>query len=225
MAIQVTLIFTQHKANGACSSDALLQLIEAVNPEVIFEELSFENYRLAYEELSLNNLESVAIRKYLAKKAVKHIPVDTYEPPLAYHNELDSMYEKFLFGAGEYSFRLKAVLDQKESWINYHGFQFLNSPQNELLFDQIEVLKEKALKNINNDKLFLIAQTEKEVQEKREDAILDNSYRYCKENIFSQGLMFIGSGHQKSIKKKIQERIAAEEFKINWSYLQESLIT
>lgn len=221
MASQVTLIFTHHKENGTCSSGALLELIEAARPEVIFEELSIENYRLAYEEISLTNLESVAIRKYLAIKTVKHIPVDTFELPVGYYKELDSMYQKVLFKAGEHSYRLKSLLDQKETLINHFGFHFLNGPKNELLFEHIEALKEKSLNRLNDEKLFLIAQTEKEVLEKREDVILDNIHRYCKENKFSKGLMFIGSGHQKSIKKKIQERIGFDEAKINWSYFHD----
>jgi hypothetical protein len=33
--------------------------------------------------------------------------------------------------------------------------------------------------------------------------------------------MFIGSGHQKSIKKKIRERVETENLKIDWSFLPE----
>lgn len=159
MEFQVTLIFTQHIENGACSSDTLLQLIEAVKPELIFEELSLENYRLAYEEMSLNNLETVAIRKYLAYHEVEHIPVDTYELPKDYQRDLDSMYDKLISSVGEDSFRFRSILDWKESWINQYGFHFLNSPQNELLFEDIESLKEKALSKLNDDRLFRIAQT------------------------------------------------------------------
>lgn len=225
MEIQVTLIFTQHIENGTCSSDALLQLIEAIKPEVIFEELSLENYRLAYEEMSLNNLETVTIRKYLAFHEVEHIPVDTYGLPKDYQRDVDSMYDKLINGVGEHSFSFRSILYRKEFWINQYGFHFLNSPQNELLFEEIESLKEKALSKLNDDRLFRIAQTEKTIIEKREDTILDNIYRYFREKEFSKGLMFIGSGHQKAIKKKIQERIAKEETKINWRYFQDLIGT
>lgn len=225
MAIQITLIFTQHETNGACSSDALLQLIEVIKPEVIFEELSLENYRLAYEEMYLNNLESVTIRKYLASQAVEHIPVDTYELPKDYYKDMGAMYKRLTSSANEYSFGLRSILDRKESLINQYGFHFLNSPQNELLFEQIEILKQRALEKKNDENLYRIALSEKECLEKREDTILDNIYRYCKEKDFSKGLMFIGSGHQKSIKKKIQERIATEEENINWSYFQDLVDT
>lgn len=221
MEIQVTLIFTQHIENGTCSSNALLQWIEAVKPEVIFEELSLENYRLAYEEMSLTNLESVAIRKYLASQAVEHIPVDTYEFPKDYYKDLGSMYDRLTSSANEHSFGLRSILDQQKSLVYQYGFHFLNNPQNELLFEEIESLKEKALNMLNDDWLFRIARAEKECLEKREDVILDNIFRYCVEKEFSKGLMFIGSGHQKSIKKKIQERIAKEETKINWRYFQD----
>lgn len=216
--IRLTLIFTRHKSIGICSSEALLQLMHAVDPEVIFEELSLENYELAYGKQTLNNLEPEAIRKYLSIKPIWHIPVDTYNLPSDYYTKVDFLHSKLTRNAGEQSFHLRNFLDRMESQIYHHGFHFLNSNQIELWFERLEELKEKALEKLKNSNLYEISQLNKDIIEKREEVILDHVYKYCTENEFSRGLMFIGSGHKKSIRKRIQSRIESGENRISWSY-------
>jgi hypothetical protein len=224
MALNVTLILTQHNENGVCNSDTLLVIVESINPEVIFEELSHTNHHKAYIENSLVMLESIAIKKYLKNHDVEHIPVDTYDLPRDYNNNLTLIYGRLTKSAGEHSFQFRGLLDQKESVINQYGFQFLNSDQNEKLFENIDILRERILDILNDEKLFRIARLEKEVIEKREDVILDNIYKYSKENTYNNAMLFIGSGHQKSMTKKITELIKTEETKVNWNYFSD-LIT
>jgi hypothetical protein len=201
MALNVTLVFTQHEENGFCSSSALQKIMEEVNPKVIFEELSHSNYHKIYIEKTLITLESSAIMKHLKNHDVKHIPIDTYDLPQGYYVNIDYMYDKLLHNAGVHSYRFRSLLDQKESVINQYGFLYLNNDYNDKLFENIDMLKERILDTLNDKKLFRIAHLEKEVVEKREDVIIDNVFNYSKENGCSNGLMFIGSGHRKSIKR------------------------
>lgn len=216
MVFNVTLIFTQHQENGICTSDALLQIIESINPEVIFEELSHANYYKAHIEKTLNNLESVAIRKYLTNHDVIHIPVDTYDRPNNYERDQDHLYSKLTGSVGVHSFHLRGLLDQHASVISELGFHFLNSIENEKAFEKMDTLKESILNTLNDENLYRIARLDKQVVERRENEILDNVYNYSKKNTYSNALMFIGSGHRNSIIKMIEERNKTEDIKINW---------
>lgn len=216
MVFNVTLIFTRHKELGVCTSDALFQIIESINPEVIFEELSEALYEEAYSAKTLNNLESVAIRKYLTNHDVVHIPVDTYDRPKNYDRDQNHLYNKLTESVGIHSFHFRGLLDQQSSLISEYGFHFLNSSKNEKYFENMDALKEKILNTLNDENLYRIARLDKDVIEKREEVILDNVYNFSKKNTYNHALMFIGSGHRKSIMKKIEDRNKTENIKINW---------
>lgn len=224
MALNVPLIFSRHEESGFCTSDVLLQIIERVNPEVIFEELSSSLHHEAYVDKTLNNLESLAIIKYLTDHDVIHIPVDTYDLAKDYYKNLDYMYDALVNSAGEHSFHFRNFLDRQASLGNRRGFSLFNSNQNDKLFEEMSILKERALEALDKENLHQIARLEKYVVEKREDVMLDNIYKYSKENKYAKGLMFIGSGHRKSIMKKIEERKKTEDIKIDWRYFSD-LIT
>jgi hypothetical protein len=225
MRREITLIFTRHKETGDCNSDALLQILDSVKPEVIFEELSHALHHEAYVDRTLNNLESVAIRKYLANHDVEHIPVDTFNRPENFDKEQDKLNRKLTGGVGYDFFQLKGLLDQLESIVHQYGFHYLNSEENEKTFAKLDLLKKGVLDKLDDENLYRIARLEKRIIENREDVILDNVYKYSKENHFSKGLMFIGSGHRKSIMKKIKEQNETEDTKINWKYFQDLMIS
>jgi hypothetical protein len=61
----ITLSFTQHTECGDCNAAVLHNIIKQVQPDVIFEELSNENFSRAYELETLHNLKSTAIKHNL----------------------------------------------------------------------------------------------------------------------------------------------------------------
>lgn len=73
----ITLIFTKHEEDGNCNSMELYEIIESINPEIIFEELSDSNFRKCYHEKNLITLETNAIKKYLQNHSIKHIEYST----------------------------------------------------------------------------------------------------------------------------------------------------
>lgn len=225
MSSNVTLIFTQHRESGFCNSDALLRIIESVEPEVIFEELCQDNYRRAYSEKTLNNLESLSIRNYTSVHDIPHIPVDTYDRPQNYDKDQSRLYGRLTSGAGVHSFHLRGLLDQHEAMITQFGFTYLNSHDNEKVFEAIDKLKLKVLETLNDEALHRMAKMVQEVIVMREDVILNNVYDYTRKNDYSNGLMFIGSGHRKSVMKKIERLMESEETKINWHFFSDLKIT
>jgi len=193
-----------HKLNGACNPDTLYDIIKVISPDIIFEELSYTNYDKVYNAKTLTTLETTAIKKYLKSNNIKHIPVDTYPMPDDFDDNIEYMLGELLnrFELQE-SFELKNLLDKQSSLISSNGFSFLNSDNNNRIFEEMDILKEKMLGKINSEKLYIIAQLEKDVIEKRENKILNNIFDYIREHTCKQALLFIGSGHRKAFIDKI----------------------
>lgn len=194
----------------------LHKIIEEISPEIIFEELSYSLFDESYKEKKLITLETNAIKKYLQNHNIEHIPVDTYNLPNSYHQELDYMYNRVINNNKIESHHLRNLLNKQSLLEMHHGFSYLNSNQNDELFEEVTILREKILKNINDENLFRIDRLEKVVIEKREYEIINNIHNYSKEHIYNQALLFIGSGHRKSIIKKIEKYELKEKIKLNW---------
>lgn len=218
--MNITLIFTRHKEGGACTSDASLKIIDFVKPDVIFEELTEAQYKAAYEDLSLNNLESAAVRTYLANHEVPHIPVDTFERPNNYDEDQNLLNHKLSTEAGYASIPLRNFLDDIIAVGNQYGFHYLNDATNDANIELLDDLKRKALRNLNKPKLDEIYRIGQEVTFKREDVMLENVYNYAAENPFENGLLFIGSGHRASMLRKI-ERTKTENTMVEWKLYQD----
>lgn len=214
--MDITLIFTMHNDAGICNSDALYKLIELVRPEVIFEELSERNFMKSYIESTLVTLETTTIKRYLASHDIAHIPIDTYNRPENYDEEVDHMFDKAFSSAGRQAFDLRNLMNTKRSLIERYGFSFLNNIQNDETHKQIQDLVEEILKIKNDERLFGIYNLNKDVIEMRENQMLKNIYEYSRQHPYKRALFFIGSGHRHSMLKKIEGLINVEELKLNW---------
>jgi len=214
----IAMIFTRHQEIGNCNSEELYKIIQTIKPEIIFEELQYSVFNEVYKENIRTTLETNAIKLYLQSHNVKHIPVDTYSRTKSFEEECDYMNEKVSNQISKESFHYRGLINNLTSLISHNGFSFLNSDQNDRLFEEIELLKVKILNSLNDENLFRIANLEKEVIEKRECEILDNIYDVSKKHIYKQGLLFIGSGHRKEIIKKFKESRKQDKIDVNWIF-------
>lgn len=213
----LNIIFTRHKGSGNCNSEELYKIIDRVDPEIIFEELSVANFYRSYKDNKLVTLETTAIKLYLLENDVKQLPVDTFERPELFDEQVEFMYDKLLNAHDQIgSENLRGLIDKRELYASRYGFSFLNSRFNDALMDEFNRLKETALTILNDENLRQINALEKNVIEKREDQMLANIYWYSKDNPYRQGLFFIGSGHRESILKKIKKFYETCNLKINW---------
>lgn len=215
----ITVISTRHADKGNCNSYELYNILEGIAPEVIFEEIPpsfFENY---YIEESRSNLESIAIRKYVANKNIRQIMVDSDDVP---SNSFFRDYERMngrvegLIDINGYNFR--TYTDEYIMLLSVYGFNFLNSILCENIQAKIDEAVAGGLKVLNNEELFQLYNKMKEINQKREKLMLDNIYYYCKNNCFNKAVFTIGNGHRRSLKMKIEEYESSENIKINWLF-------
>lgn len=204
----ITVICTRHSEVGKCNVSELQKLIEIVQPDVIFEELSPMAFNRCYVIQNLFTLESVAIKKYLEKHRVKHIPVVDSEIT----NEIEEKLNHLIRYAG-YTQLIDNLISLEENF----GFQFLNSKESIELFERIKAFENLILSQSNNDTKLLFEKVD-EIVDKYENEIIRNVYLYSKQHHYSQAILFIGAAHRKSIMQKVEEFNNSEDFKLNWSF-------
>lgn len=216
----ITLICTRHEETGNCNANELCKIIASINPEIIFEELSQANFDRSYKEERLFTLETNAIKMYLQSCDIKHIPVDTFNITRAHEEQHDNMYQRICsYNKTIERYDYRSATDELFQRAAYYGFSFLNSDHNDALFEKIRMLEEKILTLLNDERLFRVNDLRKEVIGKREDEIIQNVYNYSREHDYNQAILFIGSGHRKSMLEKIKVCEMHEHLKLNWSWV------
>lgn len=211
----VTLISTEHRASGKCNSDELYNIIETINPDVIFEEeTDDEKFQEYYNDVnSFNSLEVQTIKKYIQNHDIKHIPVDI-ETNFNY-KEWDYMFETFK----RYDVYKQAIKEHCELR-NRDSFSYLNSERCSELLDKTKMIERQLIEfsGINRNEFLRIYSSFHEEHHNREKAMIVNIYNYSKENKYNQAVFLIGYAHRKSIIEKIRKYEPKETFKLNWTF-------
>jgi len=213
----IHLFCTVHREYGRCTPEALCSIIERVVPDVIFEELSQANFDYFYHDHAPANLETNAIKLYLERHVIPHIPVDTYDLPPGYEDQLSLLYTKVMGSDGIPACRqLHTILVEEELSMALDGFDYLNSSQHDAVMKTKGMLIEQVLAVLGDDSLNAIYALEQEVIAKREIEMLTTLYRYSRAHPYGRALFFIGSGHRTSLVQKIIEFEEGQELKLNW---------
>ena len=217
----ITIVFSRHEVLGECNAHTQERIIAHLNPDVIFEELSEEQYKEAYELRTLNNLESVAIRNYTSYSKVPHIPVDTFMRPKNYNDVQDQLWNKLSSGAGtDYeSFQLRSSLERQQPLICMEGFRFLNSDRHKKEIHWLHTLKECIVRKSQDSELRKANRRFNELIDKREETILNNILNYAKDYDLSSGLLLIGSAHCLSLTEKIIDLQKIPYSEIAWKLI------
>lgn len=211
----ITLISTNHSESGKCNSQELYKIIEAIKPEIIFEEIPNNLFKIVYNDNFIlppdAPLELKCIKKYLQNYDAKNIPVDMEIAPNQSANEIfmlntfarDNDHKKFENEYNSLKFR--------------EGFNFFNSDRYLVFSETKSVIEKKALESSLHKNVLL--ETYKLFQQAidvRENVMLQNIYNYSAENQYNQAVFLLGCGHRKSIIRKIKEREKRSEIKLNW---------
>lgn len=212
----ITLVSSFHKNLGKCNPDELYKIIEEIQPEIIFEELSFNTFSFVYADSYIpNTIEAIAIKKYLKNYPIKHFPVDTY--PIN-ESDLFNGADKIAKKSIEYV----KLWNEEVTMITQNGYNFLNSKSCIELLDKIRNVEETVLLEINNLKLSREYKSESKLHNKREYEMLRNIYNYSKLYPYNKAMLICGVEHRKPLKQKILEYQTKENLKLNWTFYKQS---
>lgn len=213
---RITLIATGHKEHGICNSNELYKIIEQVNPDIIFEELSPPGFAAIYEGPRSDTLETKTIKLYLKKYPIAHFPVDLDGNELVdrrFKIEIVEMLELFAGSPGynDLSIQLNNLSEQL-------GFSYLNNEQCRELLKSKHLLEEVILRNMNYEKLFQTYNRWLEINDLRENAMIRNIYKYSDLNKYKRALFLVGAEHRESIIDKIPKFERNNKLELDWNF-------
>ena len=208
----ITLVSSFHKNLGSCNPNELYKIIQGIQPEIIFEELSVDTFSSVYAKGYIpKTIEALAIKNYIRKHAIMHFPVDTYP-----------IRESDLFNGADLiakkSVEYVKLWKEKVSMIIERGFTFLNSNACAELMEKISDIEERVLIEMNNEKLSREYISENELNSKREYEMLKNIYDYSCNYQYSKAMFICGVKHREPLKKKIKEYEKKQNLNINWKF-------
>lgn len=215
----ITLICTRHDSLGKCNSNKLYQIIEHINPNVIFEEIPptlFEEY---YLDKSRSNLETDTINKYIQYHKIDHIPVDSDNlPSEEFFKDYEYLIERIEGLTDINGSTFRNLVDTNKIYIERYGFNYLNSIDSININNKIFNAIKNGLQKINNDRLLQTFKLWKDINEIRENHMLQHIYRYSKKHSYERAIFTIGAAHRNSIIEKISEFQKNEKVKLNWIF-------
>lgn len=210
----ITFVSTIHKAIGECNLFTMQHILEQIGPQVTFEEMP-----LSSKELN-KGLEGLTISTYSNFHKIERVFVDNYAiPPESFFEDYKSVIEHMeqLEDINGLNFRQSS--DKHKEHVRKYGFQYLNSIACININDEINNAIENGLLKLNNAKLLQAYQSWNDVNNNRENVMLQNIYKYSKEDRYERAIFTLGSGHRKSIMQKIEEFEAREELRLSWGLI------
>jgi len=213
--LNITLISSFHKIHGNCNPRELYKIIEHLQPDVIFEELSTNGFEIIYTPYyQPETIEAITVKQYLQKYPIKHFPVDNY--PV---NENDLLSDAQIIWDNSMEYR--ELWNEKLTRLNESGYYFLNSDKCTEIIDRLTRIEEAVLTETKNIKLLNEHKTEKLLHDKRETEMLRSIYDIASQHPFDKSVFICGAEHRQGIKKKLKEFETKESNKIKWTFFNE----
>jgi len=205
---KITLVCSSHREKGLCNAQELLRILRAIDPAVIFEEVRQSDFDI----YNTTSLEGQAATRFLALKSLQRVPVDRYDLPPNFRALTDSAFDFVEQHSHEYRF----LHDQSESDTHLHGFMYLNSATFAKVMARMAEIEDETINREGNPDLVRALATWRQVIQGREKAMVENIYRYCRENIFETGVFLVGAAHRSGIVKAIEEAPHPEAELLEW---------
>lgn len=211
----VTLIANVHKEQGRCNPEELSDHIEAIQPDVIFEEIATPFYDAIYGGRMNDHVETAAIKLYLHRHNTPHIPVDLDGNTVVDKNikhTLDAMFAFFCSIADHYD-----VASEVNRLSADEGFAFLNSDRCTTLFERRHALERSLVQLSNDQRLMRTYRYWLEVQALREKTMVQNIYAYSRSHSFGHALFLVGAEHRKPILERVAGLLPNDLPVLNWT--------
>lgn len=211
---KITLIGILHNPLGQCHVDALCSLLEALAPEVIFEEWRPVDVTARDSDTTWQSLDRQAIARYVQGRIIQQVPVDSYDLPPEFRQDVDRLFDYVIAHSPEYP-RLQRIGDEEAF---QYGFAYLNSPPWVALCQRLQVVLEDTIAESGDSDLQKILTTWTTLVRQREVAMVDNIYAYTREHIFKAGVFLVGAAHISAIANIISTRPASDQGLIVWDF-------
>lgn len=209
---EITLICTAHNERGRCNVEQLVKILDAIQPEVAFEELRPLDALMLYKDPSRYTLEMQAISVFGKSRLVTKIPVDDYKRPANFKSVLDNLFAYVENTSSKY-----CQLKDESDFLTYqYGFEYLNSEKFEIHENQIQQILEVAVNDSNRADIKDTYLTWNQIMHMRNDSMIKNIYEKSRQLEYLNACFLIGAGHISGIRERIANQIKTGITSINW---------
>jgi len=213
---KITLVCSGHGHNGLCNAGELLEILRAIEPDVVFEEMLPSDFDSYYKHRSKSHVESQAITWYRELKSFQQVPVDRYDMPegllAEFRKGVDCVFDRVEQTSQEY----RELNEDRNRAVNQFGFKYLNSVAFTKMMARIFEIEEKTIIATGDQRLIRGLERWRDANQKREIEMIDNIYQYCRENVFNTGVFLVGADHKTGIVKEIEKHASMEADLISW---------
>lgn len=209
---KITIVGTIHSEQGQCNEKELFEILKAINPDVIFEEIRSIDHGRLYRDDTYQTVEMKAISSYLKFRSVRQVPVDDFTIPGDFKDRIEELFSYVESASEDYH---KAKLDIDRMAFT-HGYRFLSSLTHIELNNKADELFEDAIAQSSSETLRGLLAWWYTHLRKRESFMLENIYNYCHKESFESGVFLVGAGHMSYLAKCIEDRLEAEKNIIDW---------
>jgi len=210
----VTLLCTYHSEFGKSNSDELYRILESIEPDVIFEELTEELFDKFYNKNCIPDEppEVRSVKRYLKDNSIIHFPVDINMSSSVSTTEINYMFYVFK------RYTTYSMLEQEQEKLVYEeGYEFLNSSKNEELTERKKSLEESLIAfQANGYHLARIHKLFYEEQHNREYEIIKNIYKFSENTVYKNAVLLLGSGHRRTVFNKMESYKSDSHVMLNW---------
>jgi hypothetical protein len=204
---KVTLICSVHQERGACTVDAMHNILRDVGPAVVFLELRASDLALYEKQL----LETRAIHLYSIHSSVETVAVDDFLLPVSLRSEMDSIFSYVEQRSEEFN-----QLEEQRDSASCFGFEAINSSEFETIVERGERCTEVCIAASGSQELVRWHANWTALHRQREESMLLNIYDFCRKCPDTRGVFLVGAAHLSSLAKGIQKRTAQEPGVVLW---------
>jgi hypothetical protein len=110
-----------------------------------------------------------------------------------------------------------SLLNQQDDGIEQMGFAYLNSADFLRFNSRLVEIEDETINRSENPGFVAALATWRQIMYRREQAMIDNLYRYAREAFFERGVFLVGAAHCSGIIQGIRDSSHVETDLIEWA--------
>lgn len=213
---KITLVCSTHRENGLCNARELLRILEAIGPNISFEEIRPQDFESYCKHGPKSSVEAQALEGYLRIRSFRRVPVDQYEMPTTSIADLKLELDSLLDYVHQASREYQLLDEQNQESAHARGFFYLNSAACETSMMKLAELEDKVIGDTGDYRLAGILQRWREFNRRREREMIDRIYQHSRSSASDTAVFLVGAAHKAGIVKEIERYSTVDAGLIDW---------
>lgn len=209
--MRISLIGTYHAERGAVTATALLEILERIQPEVVFAEIP-RTHIGTWTAGSYETVESVATARYAETHSIDVVPVDLPVPEASHFQGWRDVVRAIERTSPAY----RRLIDLNTDRMCTGGFAYLNSDDCIQAWTDIYREELATIEYIGSQRHREVYVQVRDLIERRDYEMVRNIRGYCATTARTCGVFLVGAAHRKSLVEKVRHSAETSLPHITW---------